>query len=345
MIMKKIFRSLAILFSIVCLGIMLLIGAVATDYGTKQVLAVVDRITGNQLTYQEVKGNLLGPLELRNVRYQNEGLTIRAAQIYLVWQPKALLQKKLVIDVLSINHLLINQHADQLKKSEPSKKFTLKILPIHIKQLSITDLSLQKNSTPQWLLAKLSGAITIDHQLSVDLTATNKLPLPFVAQLKLTGEWQNYSWWLDLKSKDINQLVLSGVGNLNGSTFKTNEASNPFFGGTIQSKGEIDWSPQLHWQVYLKAKKINLPFANLSSASFNLDTQGTPQRFELAASQIEGHYQHNPITGYLNLKAVLPSNQAVNSSNHDEIKNILKNSQVQINSNLQLGLIQADFFR
>ncbi len=343
MIGKIIVRTLASLFSILCMMIVVVIWAAGTEVGTQQIFKLARGLMGDHLNYQEVKGSLLSHLELVDLHYQDEGISVRVAHIYLNWRPIDLLQKKLVMNVLTGDNIQIDQYASEQKESTASQPFSLKNWRLEIKKLAFNQVSYRQDKKEKWRLQELSGAVELDSQLSVHLAAINVLPLPMTAQLTLFGNEEKYAWGLALKdnSKTKTDLMLSGLGNRQGTTFKIENPRNHFLDGTVSGEGKIIWSPQLQWQISLQTQKVNLSMVDLNSLGFQLVTIGNLQDLNLQITDIEGEYQHTPLAGYAYLKAKLPA--IPGDSTEATIKTLLTQSQLQVNSDLRLGLWQATF--
>ena len=101
-------RPLRLLLTVTLVLILLLgavLGAVAfllgSESGTRLVAGQVKTLASGTVQWSGLEGTLLGPLRLRGLRLQLEGLDLSIADLYLSWQPGALLQGRVQVDQLA----------------------------------------------------------------------------------------------------------------------------------------------------------------------------------------------------------------------------------------------------
>ena len=82
---------------------------VATETGARIVVDVVlPRLPASvALSVADVRGRLLGPLQLNGVRLEVAGVGLSVEQANLTWHPRALLGRRLVIEQLTVTGLAI----------------------------------------------------------------------------------------------------------------------------------------------------------------------------------------------------------------------------------------------
>ena len=107
---RRLFRLLVA----VLIGLLLVVSGsvlflVATEAGARMVLDVVlPRLPASvALSVADVRGRLLGPLQLNGVRLEVSGVGLSVEQADLTWHPRALLGRRLVIEQLTVTGLTI----------------------------------------------------------------------------------------------------------------------------------------------------------------------------------------------------------------------------------------------
>lgn len=76
---------------------------VSTQTGLDWGLALAQRFAPGTLSYQQIRGRLIGPLLIQELHYQLNGLDFKLRKAELDWRPSQLLTARLQID-----HLLVD---------------------------------------------------------------------------------------------------------------------------------------------------------------------------------------------------------------------------------------------
>jgi translocation and assembly module TamB len=115
--------------------------AVSTEPGLKTLLALAERILPGQFSYGQAGGSLLGPLWIKQVRYQDGALIVALADGEFDWQPADLLDATLTISRLHLEGLEL-----QLPSGDPaapaSKPLTLPDIALPL-AIQITDVEIR----------------------------------------------------------------------------------------------------------------------------------------------------------------------------------------------------------
>ncbi|MCC6134415.1 MAG: translocation/assembly module TamB domain-containing protein [Candidatus Contendobacter sp.] len=146
--------------------------AVSTEPGLKMLLALAERALPGQLSYGQAGGSLLGPLWIKQLRYQDGVLIVALADGEFDWQPADLLDATLTISRLHLEGLEL-----QLPPGDPAaptaEPLTLPQielpLAIQLANVEIRSISIQPPDAEPILLDAVNlkahteaGALTID---------------------------------------------------------------------------------------------------------------------------------------------------------------------------------------
>jgi translocation and assembly module TamB len=82
-------------------GLVAVVLLLASEAGTRLVADQVKNLAGETVHWSALEGTLLGPLRLQGLRLQLEGLDLSIADLYLSWQPRALLEGQVRVDQLA----------------------------------------------------------------------------------------------------------------------------------------------------------------------------------------------------------------------------------------------------
>ena len=118
--MRRFFQLLGLIMVILLLGIIGLLGyATATDSGLQRLLALGQTVAPGELQWAQASGKLLGPLDLKNLHYQqSDGLEVKLGALSLHWQPGKLASRQLNITRLHARDLEL--HLPAPGKTPPS---------------------------------------------------------------------------------------------------------------------------------------------------------------------------------------------------------------------------------
>ena len=84
-----------------------LLWIITTETGTAWAAGLVRERLGDQITWRTLRGSLLGPLELSDLRIEQPGLQLSSRAVTLSWQPRALLRRELRIDSLAVRDTVV----------------------------------------------------------------------------------------------------------------------------------------------------------------------------------------------------------------------------------------------
>ncbi|MEZ5582846.1 MAG: hypothetical protein R3F37_08825 [Candidatus Competibacteraceae bacterium] len=99
---------------------------VATETGLLWGLDLAQRVLPGTLSYEQIQGRLIGPLDIRALRYQQDELDFRLKHAEFDWQPAKLLSATVYIDHLRVDgiELHLPPPAPNHPKQNPSPSAT-----------------------------------------------------------------------------------------------------------------------------------------------------------------------------------------------------------------------------
>ncbi|NJN47311.1 MAG: hypothetical protein HC808_13475 [Candidatus Competibacteraceae bacterium] len=171
---------------------------VATETGLLWGLQLAQRVLPGTLSYEQIQGRIIGPLEIRTLRYQQDQLDFRLKHAEFDWQPAKLLSATLHIDHLSVDgiELKLPPAAEEESETEP---FTLSdielpvqvhIGDIHVRDIQVTpdgaeqpivieQVKLQATTRDQTLIIQTLAVAAPEGSLTADgrITPTGDYPL------------------------------------------------------------------------------------------------------------------------------------------------------------------------
>lgn len=126
----------------------------ASNWGLSLGLRIASALIPGELSVSDNHGSLLGPMQLRGLRYHNDQLTLSIQQLDLDWHARSLLSGKLAISHLALNEVSVAVHA---AKGKGTTQQTAIVLPIavDIEQASLNKLLIKTSDT--------AAPIIIDH--------------------------------------------------------------------------------------------------------------------------------------------------------------------------------------
>ncbi len=100
---------------------------------TRWILPELLRIVPGKLDATHVSGDLTGPITLREIRWQQGGISIAATELSIDWQPFALLAGDVAIDSLDVQQLSIAIKRDAAAETGESRPWPeYLVLPVAI---------------------------------------------------------------------------------------------------------------------------------------------------------------------------------------------------------------------
>ena len=215
------------------------------------------------------------------------------------------------LDAASFNGLLNGNHPQHGNfKSEFTLSLNNNTLKIDQLEFLIPDNKTRISASGQW---KISGTNKSDIKLALDWNNL-QWPLLGVAEYKsnngqgtIDGNINNYTFNItsdSLTSKlSVSDLTISGQGTANGITVESLKLKA--LKGNISSNGQLNWSPELNWNVDLSAKNIDpsqsnysLPGLHLSEWQGQLNAKLSSQG-QISNNQIITDVKINQIDGQL----------------------------------------------
>lgn len=177
---------------------------VSTTRGAASLLNWTTAASGTVLQWDALQGSLLDGLDAQGVSGSNGGTTWTLAELHLRWQPRLLLDERLVIDELTVRGLAIRSQSSAA--GEPLTPETLRAnlfgLPITIEvaQLRADDVTFVQGET-RFAFQSLAGALNLDSDdLSVSSLDFRRDMLVVTGQASMTealGLAGDVSWQLE----------------------------------------------------------------------------------------------------------------------------------------------------
>lgn len=109
-----------ILLAVLLLTGMLLFWALGTASGTRAVFSAVSSLTGGSIQAQGVAGRLSDRVTIESLVIDNPGQTITLSEVDLSWRPAELLQRRLHVQQLQVQHLAVLLK-EQEQEEEPAR--------------------------------------------------------------------------------------------------------------------------------------------------------------------------------------------------------------------------------
>ncbi len=259
---RRLFRLLVA----VLIGLLLVVSGsvlflVATEAGARMVLDVVlPRLPASvALSVADVRGRLLGPLQLNGVRLEVSGVGLSVEQADLTWHPRALLGRRLVIEQLTVTGLAVvidttasDANDDSPDASTDSAGFRLPF-PIEFGRVVVD------NGT-----VLVPGAVQLD-EIHLDAAGST-------AQYRADGSAHVIG-----SSIPEAHVSFTGDGSLEGIVLE--QVLSEVLDGRIDITGSFTWLPAVRWDVTLQAD--SLAYGELLG-----DTRAWPGRMSLDAEAV-----------------------------------------------------------
>ena len=94
-------RRILLLTLTIFVGIVFFI--TSTELGLQCLVSMANKVWSPHLVIKNVQGNL-SQLTASDIRYHNDNVDIQIDHIYLIWNPFALLEGRLRVNTLLVNH-------------------------------------------------------------------------------------------------------------------------------------------------------------------------------------------------------------------------------------------------
>ncbi|MCU7953708.1 MAG: translocation/assembly module TamB domain-containing protein [gamma proteobacterium symbiont of Bathyaustriella thionipta] len=307
--------SLGLVFIVLCISFIL----VGTDRGFHFLINSLQEITSEQIQFSQVKGNLLGQLDIVDFKYTDPTIKISIKKFHLDWQAEQLLTKKLTINNITASGIVIKPLQDAAIHKTPNPSITQNITPtlnklpeinlpvsVFFKQLQLTDIKFVP-------AADIRASIINTMQLKADIV-DNQFQLHQLsftmpeAQANIHGSAQlqkNYP--VNLHSSVTlhlpEQADLMLKGNIKGDLIKLqiSQYSSGLLNASINAQ-VFQLLNNINWNTDIQLKQ--LPLALL-----------IPENNESLNIQITGHGDLNQANIVVKTNAVTTSSNNIASSN------------------------------
>ena len=283
------------LFLLILLLILLTTGStVSTETGLRGLLALTARVLPGHLSIGSVSGNLLGPLRIERLRYEDGPLKVTLAQGEFDWRPAKLLDGTFDLSRLYFNGLELQlppgEKTTPAPRSEPPALPDIRLpLAININDLQGRDIRIvPANAEPIVIDAVTLKARTETEGLNIE-TLEVRVPQ---GEARLSGRLNPTGGYplqvqLDWQLPTPDHGTFSGQGKIEGELRDRLQLTQHITGAaTLDLNGEVrqPLDPQPAWSAQAKLDVADLkPFVpNLAGKPLTaqLDAKGVLARFE-----------------------------------------------------------------
>ena len=265
---------------------------VTTEPGLKMLLALAERVLPGQLSYGQAGGSLLGPLWIKQLRYQDGALIVALADGEFDWQPADLLDATLTISRLHLEGLEL-----QLPPGDPSAPAAEPLalpeielpLAVQIADVEIRSISIQPPDAEPILLDAVhlkarteAGAVTIE---PLEIWAAQG-ELHLSGRLNPTGSYP-VSAQVVWQFLTPDYGVVIGQGTIQGELHERLQLTQSITGpATLELSGEVrqplDLKPAWSAQAKLDIADLKPLVAELAGQPLtaSIDAQGVLAQFK-----------------------------------------------------------------
>jgi len=214
-----------------------------TAPGARLVLEFVEPRIPGALSYEELTGRIVGPLQLEGVRYELEAVEVRVERLAVEWQPLALLERRVHVDRLRLQG--VDGRLDPEALSEDGEDGG------------------DGNGDEGQDAGREPGGLTLGIEVG-DLRATD---VRFVAgdwaalrqtSLDASGTLNNFTVRIEgqliADPLPISTVDLAGNGNLTGFALESFRLVSEV--GAIAASGGVEWQPGLTWDLVVRGDSL-----------------------------------------------------------------------------------------
>lgn len=279
-------RSLKISLTGFLISTLLLCVLLFTQFGFHAGLWLTRMLLPGELSYQNARGLLIGPISAKHIVYTTRDSEIRINKLYFQWSPYALATgklhiKKLIIDRITILHTSVanqpNSHGLNKINFHP---FSIKIDEARIHLFNFNN----EYSIPNFDIQNLHlTKKAIRGQAFLQITK----PYPLTATLQLSGKPQAYQFNLLLKNHAIDWRLI-GQGSASRLEFHSDKPK--MLGGVFTVNTVIDWQSALSWKINANIEQLELKQIEKNwpqHISLSLNTQGSWLKSQLPIFTVE----------------------------------------------------------
>tara|TARA_R110000868_G_scaffold410505_4_gene698888 strand:- start:134592 stop:138338 length:3747 start_codon:yes stop_codon:yes gene_type:complete len=285
MIIKRSARVLLML-CIVFVGLMIFI--VSSNTGLRWVITVAQQVLPIQLNVGNIKGRIIGPIQLTNIQYGTDYQAIKIDDLHVDWHPINLLTSRVNISQLQVNNISITKLADDPSPSTFALPNNITLHHIAINKLSYQTAHGKPTTIDQ---INLSGQ-TIEGRLDLTqlLVRYQQHKLTLSGQVKLKPVYADLNFQAYNQDKLVFQTHLSAKGQPKKFTLQ-NKITVPML---ADINGEIDHTQgNANWKAFLHLHALDLETVNKTQHSAAI----------YGNINAQGNFQHYTATGKLSIKA------------------------------------------
>ena len=248
-----------LLLSLVAALLLLLL----TNWGLSLALWVSSALLPGKLDVQAHDGNLIGPIHLTNLRYQEPGLAVQINQLDLDWDTRALLSGEMDVKSLTVDTIELRiSESDSAPDQAVADANNALVLPIAIllRQATIAQVKIYANEDPEpVILDNLALSANTDGQ---DVAVKDLQVQAFDMQLRASGKVElKANIPMHLQAKYRYQIddthVLQSSGSIEGDLKKL--AITQQFTGPVQAelKGSVsNILDALNWEAAIHVQQL-----------------------------------------------------------------------------------------
>lgn len=246
----------------------------STELGLQSLVNVANKLLSQHLVIKNVQGNL-SQLTASDIHYHDDNVDVQIDHIYLIWNPFALLEGRLRINTLLVNHPTVTvKESNSTSESSENPIFYLKYLQIH--RLQVNKLVLMLPDSPAYIIkhTNLSSADFVHYQFSTDLFSGD-------TKGSFSLNWHHgLAWKISLISEvlDLHQANDGLIGKINMDVLASgqiNGQANTWMVKLSQLDGEINHYPLAgRMDVAYQDKRLVVKEMDLKAANAFLRASG-----------------------------------------------------------------------
>ncbi len=296
-------RKIAILFAIFLVFITVFVAILTTPVGFDMSLWLAKKTLPGTLTYHNADGLLIGPMNIEQLEYKNQAITVAVDNLKINWSLFDFVFGKIHFEQLQANRVDITLHPTINKPNEPRGNLWLPS-KLKISELNIRSLNFNNQYVIYGWRAK---ELRFNKNSLIGSTSLELIkPYPLIIHYDATGSHSNYQVKLSLKNRDIDGKLF-GTGSDHSLKLMSDDSKT--LGGNFTAKINVNWATQLSWDANINAHAIELAKITTKipqKINLSLNTQGTWDYRQLPLFKINaildsattritvvGQHQHN----------------------------------------------------
>jgi translocation and assembly module TamB len=293
---KRALWSVLILLALLGGGVAVLLGS---EVGLRTLLTLGQRMAPGELTVSRVEGQILGGFELQQLRYESPGFGLALRELELRWQPRALLQGTLHVELLrAVGVSLRREPSDApVVEDEPATGPPELELPVVVQldELQVQELSLSEGAQPpRTVLESLRlESLRLDRTLSLGALRANGPEWQVQAAGRaLPREDWTMNLELDWRAEIPDRGSQAGIGTLTGdaTSVELYQRLTGFAPGVLRARlqepfGELSWDLRLGLEGLVLSELPQAPLAGRLQASGDRKSAHIEGRIGLAIAE------------------------------------------------------------